>query len=182
MTWNRTDQWAALVAGHSRAIQEFALTAGQVPSQLWNQPISAGKWTPAQTANHLIESYRVLRGELGGAPGMQLRLSPVKRWVLRRTLLPRILTTGSFPAGARAPRETRPGETVGDPGSCIRALTTEAEGFVQELSEKTGAGRVRLTHAYFGRMSARQSLLLVTVHTRHHARQLAAVLTPSPSL
>ena len=46
---------------------------------------------------------------------------------------------------------------------------------VQELSDRMRTGRVRLTHAYFGRMSARQSLTMATVHTRHHARQLAAV-------
>jgi hypothetical protein len=37
------------------------------------------------------------------------------------------------------------------------------------------SGRVKLTHAYFGRMSARQSLTLAIVHTRHHARQIATV-------
>jgi DinB family protein len=170
--------WNALVADHSLALQEFALTSRKVPSHLWHQPIAAGKWTPGQVANHLRESYRVLRGELGGAPGMELRLGPVKRWGLRRTLLPRILLTGNFPAGARAPKETRPGEVGGDPASSIQDLTTEAEGFVHELTERSQRGRVRLTHAYFGRMSPRQTLLLVTVHTRHHARQLAAVLAP----
>jgi uncharacterized damage-inducible protein DinB len=178
MSGNAAADWSALVAGHSAAVQEFALTCRKVPSHLWHQPITAGKWTPAQVANHLTESYRVLRGELGGAPGMQLRLGLVKRWVLRRTHLPRILMTGTFPAGARAPRETRPGDSSGDPDSCIQTLTTEAEGFVHELTERSQRGPVRLTHAYFGRMSARQSLLLVTVHTRHHARQLAAVLAP----
>jgi hypothetical protein len=171
-------EWAALVAGHAAALQGFVLTSSRVPPHLWTRPVTAGKWTPAQIANHLIESYRVLRGELGGAPGMQLRLGPAKRWLLRRTLLPRILLTGNFPAGAKAPKETRPGDRNADPASCIQALTAEAEGFVQELTERSRRGRVRLTHAYFGRMSARQSLLLVTVHTRHHARQLAAVVGP----
>jgi molybdopterin synthase catalytic subunit len=61
-----------------------------------------------------------------------------------------------------------------NPGAALHMLSTQADAFVQELTDRARSGRVRLTHAYFGSMSARQSLILVTVHTRHHARQLAA--------
>jgi hypothetical protein len=170
-----TDEWTRLLAAHSAALDEFVMTSRRVPSNLWKQPLGPGKWTPAEIASHLTESYQILRRELKGAPGMQLRLGPLKRWLLRRTLFPRILATGNFPAGARAPRETRPTNPNSDPVSALQQLTAQAEGFARELSDRARLGQVRLTHAYFGGMSARQSLALVTVHTRHHARQLATV-------
>jgi len=169
--------WATLVARHSEAVEGFVRTSRRVPLERWNQPIAPGKWSPAEITSHLNESYQVLRGELAGRPGMELRLPPLKRWVLRYTVLPRILSSGNFPGGARAPRETRPRDMTTEPKAALQTLSTRADGFVQELTDRARSGRVRLTHAYFGPMSARQSLILVTVHTAHHARQLAPVAT-----
>jgi hypothetical protein len=166
--------WAALVARHSAAVEEFLHSSRRIPSAHWTQPLGPGKWTPAEITSHLCESYQILRQELAGGPGMQLRLRWYHRWVFRYTLLPRILSSGNFPTGARAPRETRPRKVTLDPKTALLALSTQADAFVQELSDRARGGRVRLTHAYFGSMSARQSLILVTVHTAHHARQLAA--------
>jgi len=67
-------------------------------------------------------------------------------------MLPRILSTGVFPAGARAPRETRPRNIEPNPGIALHRLSTEADAMVQELSDRVRSGRVRLTHAYFGRI------------------------------
>lgn len=167
--------WGPLVAEHSAALQEFVVLARRVSPDRWNQPIATGKWTPAEITSHLSESYQVLRGELAGAAGMQLRLTRLQRWLLRHTILPRILASGKFPAGARAPRETRPRDGQVDATSALHRLSTEADAFVQELSGPSRR-RARLTHAYFGSMSARQGIRLATVHTRHHARQLAAVV------
>jgi hypothetical protein len=166
--------WATLVARHSQAVEAFVRTSRRVPSERWSLPLGPGKWSPAEITSHLNESYQVLRGELAGRPGMQLRLSRLQRWTLRYRVLPRILASGNFPEGARAPREIRPREVITDPGAALHMLSTQADAFVQELTDRARSGRVRLTHAYFGSMSARQSLILVTVHTRHHARQLAA--------
>jgi hypothetical protein len=165
--------WATLVVRHSAAVEEFLRTAHGIPADRWTQPTAPGKWSPAEITSHLIESYHTFRSELAGGPGMGLRLGLIRRWVLRRTTLPRILTTGIFPAGARAPRETRPREVQPDARIALHTLSTEADAMVQELADRMRTGRVRLTHAYFGRMSARQSLTMATVHTRHHARQLA---------
>jgi DinB family protein len=168
-------EWATLVAAHSAAVEEFLRAAHEVEPVRWLQPSGPGRWSPAEVTSHLIESYHTFRSELAGGPGMALRVAPLRRWVLRRTVLPRILSSGIFPAGARAPRETRPREIQPDPRIALHALSTEADAMVQELSDRMRSGRVRLTHAYFGRMSARQSLTFATIHTRHHARQIAAV-------
>jgi hypothetical protein len=100
--------------------------------------------------------------------------SRFQRLVLRHTMLPRLLTGRPFPPGVRAPRETRPREIVEDPETALATLASLAAEFAEELTNRAG-GRVRLTHAYFGSLSPDQGIKLLTVHTRHHARQLAAV-------
>jgi uncharacterized damage-inducible protein DinB len=106
---------------------------------------------------------------------MAIRLPPWQRWMLRRTILPGILAGKGFPPNARAPKETRPRDNLTDTREALRILAEEAESFARELTARASSERVRLTHAYFGAMSARQSLQLVTVHTRHHARQLERI-------
>lgn len=167
--------WSTLVARHSAAVEEFVQACRVIAPDRWTRPLAAGKWSPAEITSHLTESYQILLAELAGGPGMQLRLSGLQRWILRQTLLPRILASGRFPAGARAPWETRPRGIHTDPRIALQNLNTQADRFVQELTDRVRTGPVRLTHAYFGAMSARQSLLMITVHTRHHARQLATI-------
>ena len=130
--------WDSLASDHAAAVEQFASIVRQLPSEAWDRPVSPGKWTPAEITSHLIESYRILRSELRGGPGMALRLSAVRRWVFRHTVLPRILATGHFPAGARAPRETRPSEVVSRPVDALDALSREADAFYRELTERAG--------------------------------------------
>jgi hypothetical protein len=160
---------------HSAAVEEFIVAAARCPAHAWMRPIVPGKWTPAELTSHVAEAYRVLRAELAGAPGMRILGSPVQRLVLRHTMLPRLLAGRPFPSGVRAPRETRPREIVQDPSAALDMLKALAEAFTQELTSRATEGTIRLTHAYFGPLSPRQGLQLLTVHTRHHACQLAAV-------
>ena len=169
--------WDALAADHSAAIQQFVMTVRQLPPDSWSRPLAPGKWTPAEVTSHLAESYRILRTELAGGQGMALRLPRFQCWLVRHTILPRILKTGLFPTGARAPREIRPREVMKDPSAALAVLTAEANAFMEDLTTRASSRRVHLTHAYFGSMSARQSLQMVAVHNRHHARQLAGVQT-----
>ena len=161
-----------MMRDHASALSEFVGAARRFPGESWTQALASGKWSPAEITSHVAEAYEVLRGELSGGPGMQLLGSPLLRWLLRRTMLPGILRGRPFPAGARAPRETRPRELHADPTSALVALEVKADAFARELSARAADQRLRLCHAYFGPMSARQSLQLASVHTRHHARQL----------
>jgi hypothetical protein len=139
-----------------------------------SRPLTPGKWSPADITSHLTESYQVLHSELRGSPGMRLLGSPLQRWILRVRTMPRILSGSPFPPGVRAPKETRPRVVEADPEKALALLSSRAEMFVQELTEQRAHGRVRVSHAYFGLLSAEDGMRLVTVHTRHHARQLDA--------
>jgi hypothetical protein len=170
--------WPRLVEEHARAIEEYRLAAGSLERARWTTPIAPGKWSPAEITAHVAEAYRVLSAELAGADGMRLKGSRLQRLVLRYTMLPRLLTGKPFPHGVRAPRETRPTEMIEDPAVAVATLVKRAEQFTRDLTAKA-AENVRLTHAYFGPLSPRQGLELSTAHTRHHARQLAAITRSS---
>jgi hypothetical protein len=165
--------WEVLLSDHAAAVKQFREAARRWESSTWTQPLAPGKWSPAEVTSHVTEAYQTLRTELGGGAGMRLLGSPLQRWVLRRTLLPRLCRGKPFPPGVRAPRETRPREVEEDLALALSKLDTLAMAFAQELTTQAAARKVRLTHAYFGSLSARQGLRLLIVHTRHHARQLA---------
>ena len=165
--------WSRLHADHEAACRGFCDAARGLPSSRWTAPVAPGKWSPAEITAHLVESYRVLRLELAGAPGMRVVVPPVKRWLLRVTVLPGLLRSGRFRPGVRAPKETRPRESAPTAEIGLTALQSEVRGFVEELDREARSRRVTLTHAYFGRLGARQALRLCTIHVAHHTRQLA---------
>jgi hypothetical protein len=173
--------WSSLVAGHSEAVDQYLAAATRVPSSAWTQPLATGKWSPAEITSHLEQSYQVLQSELSGRPGMRVILPPFRRWLVRLTIMPRILSGGPFPAGARAPRETRPREGEANMGRALSSLSEKAELLIRELTDQVPYRRVRLTHAYFGPLCPEDGLRLLTVHTRHHARQLEALVGPGAS-
>ena len=164
--------WIALTAEHAAAIRQFGDAARLLPSARWSDPLAPGKWTPAEVTGHVAEAYQVLSRELAGGAGMQLLGRPLQRFLLRHILLPRLLSTGRFPARARAPAETRPRQVETGPEEGAAVCSRLAEEFMDALARRAAAGPVRLTHAYFGGLDARQAVRLCAVHTRHHARQL----------
>ena len=166
--------WGKLLVDHSTAVEEYRAAGGRFSAHAWMRPLAPGKWTPAEVTSHVAEAYRVIEAELAGSAGMRLLGSRLQRLILRHTLLPRLLAGKPFPPGVRAPRETRPREVVEDPGLALSSLGTLAQAFTRDLTARTTEGPIRLTHAYFGPLSPRQGIQLLTVHTLHHARQLAA--------
>jgi hypothetical protein len=95
--------WSSLVAGHSDAVKQYLAAATRIPQSAWTQPLSPGKWSPAEITNHLEQSYQVLRSELSGGPGMRVILPPFRRWLVRLRMMPGILSGGAFPPEVRAP-------------------------------------------------------------------------------
>ena len=88
-------------------------------------------------------------------------------------MVPKILRGGAFPAGARAPRETRPAAANPDKAAAIAAFRSRAAQFDAVASNTQATKpRVRLTHAYFGKASVKNSVLLCARHVQHHLKQL----------
>ena len=163
-----------VAADHRDAIEAFARAVEALDRDAWNVARAQGKWTPAEIAQHLILSYGPPMAELGGGPGFAVRLPWWERAVLRRRVLPKILYLEEFPKGAPAPREARPGEGASSPETAAGLLRESAGEFARRLCEAAVARPVRLTHSYFGKLTAPQILKLMAVHVRHHRDQLPA--------
>lgn len=86
-----------MMRDHASAVSEFVGAGRRFPGGAWTQALAHGKWSPAEITSHVAEAYDVLRRELSGEPGMQLLGSPLQRWLLRRTMLPRILRGRRLP-------------------------------------------------------------------------------------
>lgn len=160
-------------ADHQAAVQEFLATARAVPERNWERPIASGKWSPAQIAEHLRLTYVIAQNELAGGSGMKVRTSWWLRAFLRWRLLPRILKTGQLPEGARASRELRPGDGPFDREQLLSALATSARNAEESIVRHWDDRPVHLTHHIFGGLDAATTMRFATVHTRHHARQIA---------
>lgn len=168
---------ASAAAEHRSAVQEFISTARAVPERDWERPLDHGKWSPAQVAEHLRLTYVVAGNELAGGSGLKIRTSWLLRTFLRWRILPRILATGKIPGGAKATREIRPGDGPFDRDQVLSALATAAKVAEESIVRHWDDRPVHLTHHIFGGLDAATTMRFATVHTRHHARQIAARAT-----
>ncbi len=162
-----------LRASHQTAVAAFVSKAQALSAAEWDTPLAPGKWSPAQVAEHLRLSYVVFGSEAEGGQGIRIRTASwVQPW-LRFRYLRGILSTGSIPAGARSPREARPGEGPFDRGETLSALATAATAFEDAIARRWDSRNAVLTHHVFGRMPIRKGLRFATVHIQHHTRQIS---------
>ena len=164
-------RWEEIAALHDSASKNLAAAAEAVSSDRWLTPRAEGKWSPAEVVEHLNTVYDVVLRELAGEPGMQIRTTWWQRILLRFTIVPKILRGGGFPAGARAPKETRPVLSITDQRELIARFRDRAARFAAASSNARGTGK-RITHAYFGAAQIPESTLLCARHIEHHTKQI----------
>jgi hypothetical protein len=160
------------LAAHRRALAIFVAAAKNVDEAQWNAAPVSDKWSPAQVAEHLRMTYEVVGGELDGKAGLVVRTSWWIRPLLRFQFLRKILADGAVPAGAKAPRELRPGAGPFRRDQTLAALGEGAAAFETTLTRRWNDPAAGATHHVFGRLTASQMLRFATVHLEHHARQL----------
>jgi hypothetical protein len=162
-----------LRASHQAAVATFVSSAQALSPAEWDAPLGPGKWSPAQVAEHLRLSYVVLGGEADGGEGLRIRTASwIQPW-LRFRYLRRILSSGTIPAGARSPREARPGDGPFDRSETLAALSVAASAFEDAIARRWENRSAALTHHVFGRMPIQKGLRFATVHTQHHTRQIS---------
>lgn len=162
-------------AEHAAAVADFLDAARAIPDDAWERPLSSGRWSPAQVAEHVRLAYVIIQNELAGGTGLRIRTPWWLRTLLRWKLLPQILATGKLPAGAKASSEIRPGDGPFPRAPLLDALQVAAnvaeESIVRRWDER-GAG---ITHHVFGHVELPRAMRFLTVHTAHHTRQLRDV-------
>lgn len=162
---------SAALAEHRAALDAYAARAGRVPPEDWERPCTPGKWSPAEITEHLRLALEKLREELEGKPAMRIVLPAWKTFLLRRTILRRILRTRRFPRNAPAPREIRPASPGLPRDTALKRLVDEADRFETASRAGTARGR-RLTHPYFGTIPLARFHRLLATHARHHGEQI----------
>jgi hypothetical protein len=165
----QTRDRAAALQHHRDAATAVLATAAGVPPEQWSRPVAAGKWSPAEITEHLRLTTAALRQEIESGGGMRIRTSWPRRLLLRAIFLGRILSTGRFPAGAKAVREIQPRGGPFDQTETIRGLDAELRRFEAALAEHP---RARMTHPIFGVASASTGLRFCVVHLLHHREQI----------
>jgi len=164
-------RWDEIAALHDAAAKNLATAAEAVSSDRWLTPRAEGKWSPAEVVEHLNTVYDVVLRELDGGAGMKIRTPWYARIVLRLTIVPKILRGRGFPAGAPAPKETRPVLSITDQRELISRFRDRAARFAAAATNARGTEK-RITHAYFGAAPIPQSMLLCARHIEHHMQQL----------
>lgn len=170
----------AATARHAAAVQSFLTAARAIPADAWDRPLGSGKWTPAQVAEHIRLTYIVLQNELAGGSGLRVRTPWLVRQVLRLTVLPKILSSGALPRGARASSEIRPRDAILPRDQLLEALEVAANVAQESVARRWDDPRAGITHHVFGHVGIRRGLRFITVHTEHHTRQLEAVRDGAP--
>jgi hypothetical protein len=168
----RSRERDTLRADHTSSVDTFITAAEATPAAAWELPLSDGKWSPAQVAEHLRLTYETAGRELSGEPGIRIRTSWWLRLLLRARVLPAILRSGRIGGGALAPRELRPGAGPFARDATLANLRQAAATVEMDLMARVQDGRAGLTHHVFGRLPPARTLRFLTVHNLHHARQL----------
>jgi hypothetical protein len=163
------------LARHRAAVVAFLASAATTDSDAWTRPTAEGKWSPAQVAEHLFLAVQAVKGELEQGSPMRFVLPAWKRFLLRRAVLPRLLATGRFPAGARAPREIRPSLPTTSREEALRRLESAAAEFEAACRQAPRVEKLRLGHPYFGALPATDLIRILAWHTLHHRAQLPGV-------
>lgn len=168
----RDQRWQEALSQHEAAFRDYVEAASKIDASVWMRPSAEGKWSPAEITEHLRLAYEAVLRELNGGNGVKVRTGRVLQIFLRLVFLQRILKTGKFPKGAKAPHEMRPAKAIEDRSEALAAFQALAEDFQNNLSAREDLRDKQFAHHVFGRLSALEGLQLVTRHLAHHQRQL----------
>jgi hypothetical protein len=154
-----------------KAVADFVAHCRSVGPDRWSAPRAPGKWSPAHVADHVAVSYEASRAMLcgeGALKGMPRWLRPL----IRVLFLNRVLKTGRFPKGAKAPKAFEPAAKPAPAADNLRRLEKAAADFESEVRRRGSAGDATIDHPVFGRIRVTDYVRLNALHTRHHEKQL----------
>jgi uncharacterized damage-inducible protein DinB len=159
-------------ADHRSEVHAAAEAFAAVPADAWERPLGEGKWSPAETALHLILAYERLASELGGGPSVRFLAPWWQRAAFRRLFLGRILRGDFYPKKVKGPPEARPEPPFPDRAEALRRLRGAGDAFERAVRDGYAKGDGCVTHPYLGRLEPADALRFFALHTRHHREQM----------
>ena len=153
------------------AVLHFVSVAHTVPADAWTRPTAAGKWSPAQVAEHVAitmdQSVAILEGR--SAP---VSLPRLLRPLVRRFMLHPMLQRGRFMRGGKAPKDFIPSAAGVSQAEVAAVLERSLVAYEQSIARQRQAGRDTFEHPVFGRIPLVDYVRLNELHARHHEAQL----------
>lgn len=159
-------------ADHRSEVAAAAESFAAVPDRAWDEPLGDGKWSPAETAQHLIVVFHRLTGELRGGPSVRFLVPWWKRSAFRGLFLGRILGGDWYPRKIQGPPEARPAPPFPSRTEAPVRLREAGEAFESAIRDAHAKGNGGVTHPYLGRLAPADALRFFAMHTRHHREQM----------
>ncbi len=161
-----------VIAANRAAVNDMILAA-EAAASAWTTPRAPGKWSPSQVVEHvaraLEEGANVIAGRPSKLPTVPLFLRPLARIFFRR-----VLRSGTF-MKTRATKEMDPIEGSPTPEAGRARLEQALAGFEEEVRACADSGG-KVRSGAFGSVSLADYATFTALHTKHHTRQIPAVL------
>lgn len=162
----------ALLASNRDAVHDLIAAAERCESA-WTTPRAVGKWSPSQIVEHvaraLEEGGNVVAERPSKLPSLPFFIRPLAGVFFRR-----VIRKGGFPK-AKTNKAMNPtsGPSTVEEGSA--RLLAALHDFDRECRTRASAGGVFKSSA-FGTVTVEEYARFQELHTRHHTRQMPAVL------
>jgi hypothetical protein len=164
--------WIKAEREHHDVVMRFRDLVRCFAETNWQREPAPGRWSAAALVWHVCQSYELGAHAARGGSSMVLRSPALLAFLSRNLLLPVMLATRTFPREAPAPREVRPDLPSVSDFTVETALRRLEHASADALSALTAPDAAPFTHAYFGTLSPRHTLRLLSAHTRHHTQGL----------
>ena len=160
-----------VIAENRKATEHFLATARSVAKEKWEQPVAAGKWSPAQIVDHIAVTTEVALKAINGDPSMG-SIPKFLRFIPRKLGFDPTIKKGRFPEKQRGPAIFAP--SAGHPTyeASVAKLERAMVALESHVRNLMAQNKHSFEHTFFGRVSIPDYIRFGTLHTEHHQRQL----------
>lgn len=137
-----------------------------VLDEAFHKPITSGKWSPAEIADHVINVNQLV------AHALEIGLRRTEDASLEIVQMPRGRLTDDGRTIAPSGTEPTPGRPRGSLQADLGLSFTHLTRVAHDLNAAGGLGTVCVDQSFFGPMTGLECLQLIAWHTAHHARQV----------
>jgi hypothetical protein len=155
------------LAAARTAIDVF-LSAADGCSEVWGEPVSPGKWSPAQILEHVARSIEDSAKDMHGQPSRMMNIPAPLRFLPRLLFRKALRRSALFKA--KTNRAMNPEAGPANPAEGRARMERAWQEFEAGRRSLAGPARSRI----FGRVPAEEYVRFQTLHVRHHLSQLSS--------
>jgi len=149
------------------ALAETATACGD----RWSEPVSKGKWSPAQIVEHVARAFEENANDLSGKETLLPSLPAPLRFIARKVVFDGAARKGTLPR-AKTNKAMNPANGPETP-EAGRARLDEAWATFAAAVEAAAEQGDRARSSVFGEVDLPAFVRFQAVHTRHHEVQFA---------